>query len=90
MAASSLPQMNMVGDITISSAKSGVYDGPDGLRGNTNHIGEAVFTVEITDIFNFKTEFEYFRTEQPLPRQDGSIPKSNDFQLIVGFSVRVG
>jgi putative salt-induced outer membrane protein YdiY len=58
--------------------------------GNTNHIGEATFTVEINDIFNFKTEFEYFRTEQPLPRQDGSIPKSNDFQLIVGFSIRVG
>lgn len=58
--------------------------------GNTNHIGEATFTVEINDIFNFKTEFEYFRTEQPLPRQDGSIPKCNDFQLIVGFSIRVG
>jgi putative salt-induced outer membrane protein YdiY len=58
--------------------------------GNTNHMGEATFTVEITDIFNFKTEFEYFRTEQPLPREDGSIPKSNDFQLIVGFSIRVG
>jgi len=58
--------------------------------GNTNHIGEATFTVEINDIFNFKTEFEYFRTEQPLPRQDGSVPKSDDFQLIVGFSIRVG
>lgn len=46
--------------------------------------------MEITDIFNFKTEFEYFRTEQPPPRQDGSIPNSNDFQLIVGFSIRVG
>jgi len=52
--------------------------------GNTNHIGEAAFTVEVTDIFNLKTEFDYFRTEQPIPREDGSVPRSNDFQLIVG------
>ena len=58
--------------------------------GNTNHFGEATFTVEVTDIFNLKTEFEYFRTEQPIPEDDGSVPKSNDFQLIVGFLIRVG
>lgn len=58
--------------------------------GNTNHIGEATFTVEVTEIFNLKTEFEYFRTEQPIPREDGSVPQSNDFQIIVGFSIRVG
>ena len=58
--------------------------------GNTNHIGEATFTVEVTEIFNLKTEFEYFRTEQPIPREDGSVPQSNDFQLIVGFLIRVG
>jgi hypothetical protein len=37
-----------------------------------------------------KTEFEYFRTEQPIPREDGSVPQSNDFQLIVGFTIEVG
>jgi putative salt-induced outer membrane protein YdiY len=58
--------------------------------GNTNHIGEAAFIVEVTEIFNLKTEFEYFRTEQPIPREDGSVPQSNDFQLIVGFLIRVG
>jgi putative salt-induced outer membrane protein YdiY len=58
--------------------------------GNTNHFGEATFTVEVTDIFNLKTEFEYFRTEQPIPEDDGSVPQSNDFQLIVGFLIRVG
>ena len=58
--------------------------------GNTNHIGEAVFSVEVTDILYFNTEFDYFRTEQPIPREDGSLPESNDFQLIVGFSIKVG
>ena len=58
--------------------------------GNTNHIGEAVFSVEVTDILNFNTEFDFFRTEQPIPRADGSLPESNDFQLVVGFSIKVG
>ena len=58
--------------------------------GNTNHIGEAVFSVEVTNILYFNTEFDYFRTEQPIPREDGSLPESNDFQLIVGFSIKVG
>ena len=58
--------------------------------GNTNHFGEATFKVEVTEIFNLKTEFEYFRTEQPIPREDGSVPQSNDFQLIVGFTIEVG
>ena len=58
--------------------------------GNTNHFGEAVFSVEVTDILNFNTEFDYYRTEQPIPREDGSLPESNDFQLVVGFSIKVG
>ena len=58
--------------------------------GNTNHLGEAVFSVEVTDILKFNTEFDYFRTEQPIPREDGSLPESNDFQLVVGFSIKVG
>ena len=58
--------------------------------GNTNHFGEATFTVEVTDIFNVNTEFEYFRTERPLPKEDGTVPGSNDFQLVFGFSIRLG
>lgn len=41
-----------------------------------------MFSVEVTDIFFFDTEFDYFRTEQPIPREDGSVPQSNDYQLI--------
>ena len=35
-------------------------------------------------------EFDYFRSEQPIPREDGSLPESNDFQLVVGVSIKVG
>ncbi len=58
--------------------------------GNTNHIGKAIFSVEVTDIFSFDTEFDYFRTERPIPQSDGTVPQSNDYQLIVGFSIRAG
>jgi hypothetical protein len=49
-----------------------------------------MFSVEVTDIFFFDTEFDFFRTERPIPEEDGSVPQSNDYQLIVGFSIRVG
>lgn len=58
--------------------------------GNTNHIGKAIFSVEVTDIFSFDTEFDFFRTERPIPKSDGTVPQSNDYQLIVGFSIRAG
>jgi hypothetical protein len=58
--------------------------------GNTNHVGKAIFSIEVTDIFSFDTEFDFFRTERPIPRADGTVPQRNDYQLIVGFSIRAG
>jgi putative salt-induced outer membrane protein YdiY len=58
--------------------------------GDTNHLGSAKFSVEITDIFDFETSFKFYRTENPPPRQDGTVPKKNDYQLIVGIAVKVG
>ena len=40
--------------------------------GNTNHTGKAKFSVEITDIFDFETSFLFMRTENPVPRADGT------------------
>jgi hypothetical protein len=57
--------------------------------GNTNHTGRAKFSVEITDIFDFETSFLFLRTEDPVPRADGTKPSSNDYQLIVSVALEI-
>jgi putative salt-induced outer membrane protein YdiY len=58
--------------------------------GLTNHIGTANFSVEINDIFDLETTFKFYRTERPPPRADGSVPKRNDYQLIVSLALEIG
>ena len=55
--------------------------------GNTNHTGEARFTIEVADIFDFETSFLFLRTEDPPPRVDGTSPEKNDYQLIIGVAL---
>jgi putative salt-induced outer membrane protein YdiY len=57
--------------------------------GNTNHTGRAEFSVEINDIFDFETSFLFLRTENPVPRADGTVPASNDYQLIVSVALEI-
>lgn len=56
----------------------------------TNHTGKATFRVEINDIFELETSFVFLRTENPPPREDGTVPDSNDYQLIVGLALELG
>ena len=58
--------------------------------GLTNHVGRSEFSVEVTDIFDLQTTFRFFRTERPPPRSDGTVPKRNDYQLIVGLALEIG
>jgi hypothetical protein len=58
--------------------------------GLTNHVGSTRFSVEINDIFDFETTFKFYRTERPPPRADGSVPKRNDYQLIVSLALKIG
>jgi hypothetical protein len=48
------------------------------------------FSLRITSILHFNTSFLYLRTEQPFPRSDGTVPKKNDYQIVVGISLRLG
>ena len=57
--------------------------------GLTNHTGSARLKLKITSIFRFTTEFMYLRTESPPAKEDGTRPKSNDYQLVVGVLVRI-
>jgi len=58
--------------------------------GLTNHVGSTKFSVEIADIFDLEMTFKFFRTERPPPRADGTVPKRNDYQLIVGLALEIG
>ena len=41
------------------------------------------------DIFDFETKFIFLRTESPAPRADGTVPASNDYQLIVSVALEI-
>lgn len=58
--------------------------------GNTNHIGSVDFTLRVTTILWFNAAFLYLRTEEPFPRTDGTVPKQNDYQIVLGISLRIG
>lgn len=58
--------------------------------GNTNHFGSIDFSVRVTSILFLDTSFLFFRTEQPFPRSDGTVPKKNDYQFVVSISLRIG
>jgi putative salt-induced outer membrane protein YdiY len=58
--------------------------------GLTNHLGSANFSVEITDIFDLQTTFKFYRTENPPPRADGTVPEKNDYEFIVSLALELG
>ena len=58
--------------------------------GLTNHFGSAKFSVEVTDILDFEGTFKFYRTEDPPPRADGTVPKKNDYEVIVGLALEIG
>jgi hypothetical protein len=58
--------------------------------GNTNHVGSTGMSIEVTDILDINFSFLYLRTEDPAPREDGSVPKKNDYQLVFGIGLDLG
>ena len=58
--------------------------------GLTNHFGNAKFSVEVTDILDFEGTFNFYRTENPPPRADGTAPEKNDYQVIVSLALEIG
>jgi hypothetical protein len=57
--------------------------------GLTNDLGRADLCISITDIFGFETSFQFLRTENPPPRADGTVPKKNDYQIIVSLAINI-
>ena len=58
--------------------------------GNTNHIGTADLFIEVTNILNVHCSFLYLRTEEPHPREDGTVPLKNDYFFVMGVSLQLG
>jgi hypothetical protein len=71
--------------LTIDWQSNLVYTG----FGNTNHTGKAKVTTEITDVVDMQISFLFLRTREPLPRADGTIPKQNDYQVVVGLGINI-
>jgi putative salt-induced outer membrane protein YdiY len=66
-------------NLTVVNEESGKY----------THHAIATFEIEITDIFDFDVSFVWDRTESPQPRADGTVPKQDDFQLLLTFGVDI-
>lgn len=60
--------------------------------GNTNHTGKADLAVELTSVLDLNVAFLFLRTEEPAPPPDSADPpiEKNDYQLIVGISLKLG
>ena len=56
----------------------------------TNHLGSAKFSVDVTEILDLETTFKFYRTENPPPRADGTVPKKNDYEFIVSLALEIG
>ena len=57
--------------------------------GSTNHTGTVDVSVDITDRFSFLTTFLFLRTRDPQPRSDGTVPKENDYQIVVSLALKI-
>jgi hypothetical protein len=57
--------------------------------GSTNHTGTVDVSVGITDRFNFVTTFLFLRVRDPEPRSDGTVPKENDYQVVVSLAIKI-
>ena len=58
--------------------------------GNTNHTGTAELFIEVTNILNLSTSFLFLRTEEPYPRENGTVPRKNDYFFVLGVSLQLG
>lgn len=57
--------------------------------GLTNHTGIARLSLKVTSILRFTTEFTFLRTESPPSREDDTAPRSNDYQLVFGMTIKI-
>ena len=55
----------------------------------TNHIGSAKLKLKVVSILEFETVFTFFRTERPPPTADGTVPKRNDYQVVIGLALKI-
>ena len=58
--------------------------------GLTNHQGKAALSIDLNSIFTVDISAIYNRVEDPVPREDGTVPGSDDVQLVVGLGLELG
>lgn len=55
--------------------------------GGYSHHALTGFSIDLTDIFDLDVSLVWDRTNKPKADNDGAVPKSNDYQLIIGFGI---
>jgi len=63
----------------------GQYTSPE--IGETTHHGKATLEIELTKIFDIDFGFIWDRISQPKANADGTVPKPNDYRLIVSLGL---
>jgi Protein of unknown function, DUF481 len=66
-------------NFSIVNKESGTY---------TQHL-IGTFEIELTSILDFNISFVWDRTQDPQPRSDGSVPKKDDYQLLLTLGVDI-
>jgi len=66
-------------NLSVVNEESGTY----------THHAIATFEIELTEILDFDVSFVWDRTQDPQIRSDGSVPKQDDFQLLLTLGVDI-
>ena len=66
-------------NFSIVNKESGTY---------TQHL-IGTFEIELTTVLDFNVSFVWDRTQDPQPRSDGTVPKKDDYQLLLTLGVDI-
>lgn len=70
---------NALYNFSVVNKESGTY----------THHATATFEIKLTDLLDFDITFVWDRTQNPQARSDGTVPKQDDFQLLLTFGVDI-
>lgn len=72
-------------DIDLNARYQLLYGNEE--SGGYSHHALTGISIELTDIFDLDLSLVWDRTNNPRANADGTIPKSDDYQLIIGFGI---
>ncbi|MBT1445728.1 DUF481 domain-containing protein [Shewanella sp. JM162201] len=74
-------------DIDLNARYQMLYGSEE--AGGYSHHALTGISIDLTDIFDLDVSLVWDRTNNPRENADGTVPKSDDYQLIIGFGVDI-